>query len=277
MKRIVLLLIAVAVIIVLCAIGFMLFTQKSDTVKAQLIIDSGSVQVRQDEGLWTSAQNGMFLYESDSVKTGSNTSASVILFKSSIIRLDSNTEVTIQKLLREAGETTIEMQQEIGRTWNTILNISGIDNYDVYTPTTVASIRGTTFVVTVFGDNDTYIGVDHKTVFVSAIQDGQVVNSVELNTEEAVTVDLDTINQSLEIIPFEPDDWMLENKQKDMENIEKVKEELYERIDEYIPELKETYGVTDEELDVLIEGYLLGYYGLPPETPEWIREIIELS
>ena len=56
-----------------------------------------------------------------------------------------------------------------------------------------------------------------------------------------------------------------------------IKAELYNRIDPYIPELKEQYGVTDEELDVLLEGYILGYYDLPPETPDWIREIIELS
>ena len=56
-----------------------------------------------------------------------------------------------------------------------------------------------------------------------------------------------------------------------------VKEELYQRIESYIPELKSRYGMTDEELDALIDGYLLGYYDLPPETPEWIREIIEIS
>jgi len=26
-----------------------------------------------------------------------------------------------------------------------------------------------------------------------------------------------------------------------------------------------------------MEGYIRGYYNLPPETPEWIREIIEIS
>jgi hypothetical protein len=35
--------------------------------------------------------------------------------------------------------------------------------------------------------------------------------------------------------------------------------------------------MTDEELDVLIDNYLLGNIDLPPNTPEWIREIIELS
>ena len=57
----------------------------------------------------------------------------------------------------------------------------------------------------------------------------------------------------------------------------KVKGDLYDRLEPYIPDLKELYGVTDEELDVLIDGYLLGYFDLPADTPDWIREIIELT
>ena len=50
----------------------------------------------------------MDLYESDSIKTGEDTSASIILFKSSIIRLDNNTEVTIGKLIQEVFEIITE-------------------------------------------------------------------------------------------------------------------------------------------------------------------------
>ena len=37
------------------------------------------------------------------------------------------------------------------------------------------------------------------------------------------------------------------------------------------------FGITDEELEVLIDGYLDGYYDLPSDTPEWVREIIEVT
>ena len=71
------------------------------------------------------------------------------------------------------------------------------------------------------------------------------------------------------------DEWILKNLGEDEALFELLKTELYERIEEYIPELKERYGMSDEELDVLIDGYLKGHFDLPPETPDWIRDIIE--
>lgn len=272
--------ISALIIVILCVIGFAWFIQTSEAeaeVKAQLVIESGTVQVKHAGESWSIAQNGTFLYQSDSVKTGNDSSASIVLFKSSIIRLASNTEVTLQKLLRQAGETNVTIKQDAGRTWNTVLKISGIDNYEVQTPTTIASVRGTSFYVNVHADDETNVGVGYGTNNVSSIKNGRIVDTIEVNENESVTVDPDTIDQPLEIKPFETDDWILQNQQKDKENIKNVKEDLYRRIDPYIPELKERYGVTDEELDVLIDGYLRGYYDLPPETPDWIREIIELS
>jgi len=232
----------------------------------------------------------MLLYQSDSIKTGDNTSASIVLFESSIIRLDNNTEVTIQEILQQEGETSVKIKQDSGRTWNTVLKMSGIDDYEVHTPTTVASVRGTSFDVNIV-NYLVNVGVGRGIVIILRLLDGQVVDSLEVDEDEAVTVDPDELDLPLEIKPFEKDGWILKNQQKDEEisNIDsfdwgegtafgmKIKMELYERIEQYIPELKDLYGVTDEELDVLIDGYLLGYYDLPPETPDWIRELIEIS
>jgi predicted DNA binding protein len=92
-----------------------------------------------------------------------------------------------------------------------------------------------------------------------------------------VTIDPEKIDEPLEIRPLEKDEWIMENERKDEDAIKKVKEELYERIRPYIPLLKARFGVTDEELEVLIDGYVRGYFDLPPDTPGWIRDIIELS
>ena len=139
------------VIIILCIIGVIWFALGPGVVKAeskaQLIIESGTVQVKHAGESWISAENGMILYQSDSVKTGDNASASLILFESSIIRLDSNTEVTLREIIQQEGETSVKIEQDLGRTWNTVRNISGIDNYEVQTPTTIASVRGTSFGV----------------------------------------------------------------------------------------------------------------------------------
>ena len=65
--------------------------------------------------------------------------------------------------------------------------------------------------------------------------------------------------------------------QKDEEFQDNLKEELYDRIAEYIPDLKANYGITDEELDILLDGYVRGYFGLPPNTPRWIKELFNLT
>lgn len=270
-------LLVIPVAIILIIIGFVWLTITPEVAKAQLIIESGTVQIKTEGGSWIPAQNGTLLYQSDTIKTGRNTSVSIVLFKSSIIRLDSNTEVTINEILEQDGETHVKIQQDIGRTWNSISKLSGIDNYEVQTPTTIASVRGTSFDVNVTANGKTDIGVENGTVNVSSVQNGTVIDAIEVNENESVTVDPDLMNETLETKPFEKDDWVKQNKEKDKELKENLKDELYKRIGPYIPELKERYGMTDEELDVLIDGYLNGYLDLPPDTPDWLREIIEGS
>jgi hypothetical protein len=119
--------------------------------------------------------------------------------------------------------------------------------------------------------------VSSGVVHVLSILNGE---STEVNEDESVTVE---IGKPLEIESFEKDEWVLLNEQKDEEFfsdsklLEKVKEDLYDRLEPYRDDIMNIYRVTDEEFDVLIDGYLLGYFDLPPDTPDWIRDIIELT
>jgi hypothetical protein len=269
-------LLIIPIIIIICIVGLVALTLSpaAAEVRAQLVIESGDVQVKHGSGSWAPAEDGMDLFASDSIKTGDNSTASIILFKSSIIRLNSNTEVTLQEIIEEE-ETSVVISQKEGRTWNTVRKISGIDNYEVQTPTTVASVRGTSYDVNILPDGNTTIGVVEGTVNITVIINGTVIGTVQVNENESVTVKPSDLSQSIIINPFVKDEWVLINEDKDILSFEDVKADLYSRIEEYIPELKATYGITDEELEALLDGYLLGYYDLPPETPDWIRDIIE--
>jgi predicted DNA binding protein len=77
--------------------------------------------------------------------------------------------------------------------------------------------------------------------------------------------------------PLTLEDWIVQNILKDEEFINVVKTDLWDRIEPYIDELKEKFGITEEELEALLEGYLRGYYDLPPETPDWVRDIIKIN
>ncbi|KYK24163.1 hypothetical protein AYK25_06320 [Thermoplasmatales archaeon SM1-50] len=264
-------------IIVLCGIGFWLLTQSPSLIKAQLVIDTGTVQVRHSDGAWVSANNGMLLNQNDVVKTGDNTSASIILFESSILRLDSNTEVTLQEIIQQAETTDVKIWQDEGRTWNTISRISGIDSYEIQTPVAVASVRGTSFYVHVWSNGKTTVGVGTGVVNVSLIKEYLVQNFTWLKKNESVTIDPEAPGQSLLILPFVKDDWILQNQQKDDQMRENEKAALYKRLEPYIPQIKEQYGIDDQEIEILVDAYLDGDFELPSDTPKWIRDIIEFS
>ena len=263
-----------AIIFIIVIIWFLLSPGVS--VKAQLVVESGIVEVKHGTGVWVDAENGMDLYQSDFVRTGDNSSASIILFKTSIVRLDSNTEVKLETLIKEE-ETSVTLKQDSGRTWNTISKISGIDNYEVQTPTTVASIRGTAFVVIVFENKSTYYGVEHGVLNVSKVSGSVIKGSIDVSGNESVFVFIDLIDEELDIVPFEMDEWVLENLLKDQDFVDDLKQELYARIEQYIPELKAEYGINDEELDTLLEGYIRGYYDVPADAPDWIKELFKFT
>lgn len=266
-----------SVIIIICIIAFIFFILMPSDVKAQLVIEFGTVEIKHEGGSWTSAKNGTILYQSDSVKTGDNSSASIIFFESSIIRLDSNTEVKLEELFQKEGEKSVTIKQDIGRTWNTVSKMSGIDNYEVQTPTTVASVRGTSFVVLVYSDGGTFWGLDIGFLNVSTWEKGKKLQSINLTENQSLIIIPTKLDQHLEPKPFEKDEWVIENQQKDEEFREDLKEILYKRIENYIPEIQKITNITEKEIDALIEGYIMGHIDLPPDTPKWIRELFELS
>ncbi len=272
-------LLIISIIILICIIGILWFIINlgEATVKAQLIIESGIVEIKHEGDDWSTAKNGTILYQSDIIRTGNNTEASVVFFESSIIRLDSNTEIILKELITEAEKTSITIQQNSGRTWNTVLKVSGIDDYEVQTPTTVASVRGTSFDVYIQSNNLTDVGVGRGVVIISKIDNNTIIDSIELKMNEAVSIYGDNIDQILKIRDFFLDDWVLKNQDKDGEFKTDVKADLYKRIDPYIDDIKERWDVTDDEFDVLLTGYVNGNFDLPPDTPEWIIDLMELS
>jgi hypothetical protein len=272
-------LLIISIIVLICIIGILwfVFNLGGAAVKAQLIIESGFVDIKHEGDDWLTAENGMILYQSDIIRTGNNTEASVVLFESSIIRLDSNTEIILKELITEAEKTSITIQQNSGRTWNTVLKVSGIDDYEVQTPTTVASVRGTSFDVYIQSNTLTDVGVGRGVVVIFKIDNDTVIDSIELKMNEAVSIYGDNIDQILKIRDFLLDDWVLKNQDKDEGFKSDVKAELYDRIEPYIDDIKERWDVTDDEFDVLLTGYVNGNFDLPPDTPGWIIDLMELS
>lgn len=128
---------AVVLIIVISAI----FLMTSSTTVAALNIEEGDVQVDTGKG-WVAATDGMELSLDDKVRTAEG-KAVVVLYESILIELDPNTEIAIEDLSKDHTK----IRQSSGSTWNKFAAIAGIQSFEVETPNTVATVRGTDFWV----------------------------------------------------------------------------------------------------------------------------------
>ena len=111
---------------------------------ATLIVNKGSAEVLIKD-YWTKAKSGMSLKEGNSIKTADDSMATILFLDSSVMRLDENTEIRITNI----NKSSVSIAQNIGRTWNRLLKISGIKDYEIETPNALATVRGTAFSVTV--------------------------------------------------------------------------------------------------------------------------------
>lgn len=163
-------------LVIILLVSFFLLTGSSTRV-AFLTVEAGEVQVNLGSG-WEQAKNGMALKLDSLVKTGANGAASIVMYESAIVSLAANTEVTIAEL----GGDSVKVKQNSGSTWNKFTGLSGIKNMEVETPTAVATVRGTSFAVTMDG-----VLVAEGMVDVELLETGQVVQLVD--GQKAMLVD----------------------------------------------------------------------------------------
>lgn len=131
----------IGILALIVILGFMFFASLASgkVIGAMLYVDEGAVEVDSGKG-WIAAQDGMELSINDKVRTLEG-KATIVIFEGEMTRLEPNTEVSIKELSLES--TTIS--QNSGSTWNRITKLGGVAEYNVETPTTVATVRGTGF------------------------------------------------------------------------------------------------------------------------------------
>ena len=217
---------------------------------AILSIDEGTVQVFSD-GNWANAQNGMELKSSDKIKTLENSEASVIFFDSSVIRLDENTEVSLDSLLSDEDRSTA-ITQESGRTWSRVTKASGLSSYSVKTPNTVATVRGTAFYISLEGEEELY-GVDEGEVSLSNLEN---IESVKAGDEVALNKKL----KKAAVRKAIKNEWHEKNAMRDKDFVISTREKVKIKHNTKIALLKKAKGLSDEQVNEYLDGYLTGKY-----------------
>lgn len=145
-------------------------------------IISGDVQVRHSAtGAFVSATDGEVLAAGDAIRTADGARAVLTYFEGSTVSIEPNSELVIETASWDSdGSTVVVMQQNVGRTWHVVTKlIAGNSKYEVKTPASTASVRGTAFQV----DSD-----GERTVVTTT--EGTVVDSVADPDRPGQTVDV---------------------------------------------------------------------------------------
>ncbi len=121
-----------------------------------LTVVEGSVVVSRGGAEFTYVRPGDVVVAGDTIRTGTASVAEITYFEGSSVRLEADTEIVVESLRTTAdGGTVVRMKQLLGRTWHVVTKLtSGSSRYEVRTPSSTASVRGTIFAVDVHIDAD---------------------------------------------------------------------------------------------------------------------------
>jgi hypothetical protein len=133
---------------------------------ATLTLIGGSVSVRHGAGgTFVDGVDGEVLRPGDTVRTGAESRAVLTYFEGSTVTIEPGTELAIDAVSSQDSTTVVQMTQTIGRTWHVVTRlVNGNSKYEVKTPASTASVRGTAFTVETDGSSTTVTTTDGTVV-----------------------------------------------------------------------------------------------------------------
>lgn len=268
-KKNIIIISSISVILIL-AIIFTIFLLPNKSEDYSLVLKRGDVNVLLKGSDWIKVTEQENHYDNlEEVKTGDG-EAVLTLFKSTIIMVEKDSLVKIKDVVDE----DVLIKNENGKTWHKFLGLSGIKNYEVETTHTVASVRGTSFLI----END-----ENSSKFMLA--EGELRFN---NTDEII--------DPLQKITFFNDTFLVENMTEDeiaeileysKKTVEEMKNVRYTMINEYsnvVETIKKLTKTTDEDIEqtlIEIDQGIVDDKELveqsPIPLPDAIDELLEIN
>jgi len=211
----------ISLVIILIVVGslFFMFTPEK-AAAALLYVDEGIVEINTGKG-WTAASDEMKLKENVEVRTAEG-KATIVLHDSEILRLEPNTHIKLKDLNQE----NILIKQESGSTWNKVMKLTGTKGYEVETPNTVATVRGTEFGVVIIDELAEEIFVEAGNLGLTQKEAGEIVGELELSKGEFVAVRKGTrelVKAEFKERHFE---MVRENKENDLNTMRQIRKNI---------------------------------------------------
>jgi hypothetical protein len=183
-KPVRILLVALLAAGVLIPAALILTQQRASAANMTLTILGGTADVAQGAGGFTRAADGQALNAGDRVRTTDAGHAVVTFLDGSTVEIEPATTITvIQATAAASGAITIQIEQAIGRTWSAVQQLVRADSkFELRTPATTATVRGTGFVTDVLASGATTVRTTDGIVEVSAQGTTVVVPAGSLTT-----------------------------------------------------------------------------------------------
>lgn len=157
--------------------------------------------IRASEGKTVSAALGMMLSPGDVVKTGEESYASIVFQDDgSRVKLDEDSQLTLNAT-RQQKTLSKRLFLETGKIWARISKRRGTD-VEVKTPTSVASVKGTKFILEEKEWGETNLWVIEDFVLLSMEGDEAVINEGQKGRAAKGKIDVEDIDK--EDLPVEP-------------------------------------------------------------------------
>ena len=240
---------------------------------ATLIIEKGNVEINSGNS-WITAKNNSQLKEKDSIRTLENSRVNIVFFESSVIRLDENTEISLEKL--DETKRSIQLLQNSGTTWNKVLKLSGVSSYEIQTPSAIATVRGTSFAINVKG-NETNISLVNGSLQVNSYElienKDRKMEKKYIATETMVEKESAWIgkgSREIKKMPLKGNNWIEENQIKDRRFIVEKADNLIEKYRNIINIAKSRNNLSDEQIRQYVIGYVEGRYTIKKAIEEGI-------
>ncbi len=161
--------------VTLAAFGLWLAGPRSARA-ATLMELNGQVELASTAGDWHAAQEGERVHEGARIRTGDDSSATLLFYEGSRATLSSDTDLSVTRLGGTWNKVLkVGLNQYAGQTSHSVVPLHSPDGrYQVLTPSGLASVRGTIFTVAVNPDGQSRFSVERGKVWVNQA-DAQVV------------------------------------------------------------------------------------------------------
>jgi len=153
--------------------------QPEKNIIARIQYIKGDV-ILQKENTQKSAQINDVLEMNDIILTKDDATVDIIVKNKGIIRIGENARVELKTL----SEENIELKQDSGTVITHLKKLNANENYSVVTPTSVAAVRGTSFITKVDKDQNTTVALVHGSI---EIKD-KTGNSMVLDKAGEITI-----------------------------------------------------------------------------------------